>query len=209
MRSRKEAIEYGLSFPDTYTDTPFRDTNWQLVRYSGNKKAFLWIYERDGLINLNVKTAPEKAFFWRDIYKSVIPGYHQNKEHWNTIILDGSIPDKDIKLMIAESYDLVSDSPTKRIYEAVKRIPKGYVATYAQVAEAAGDRKMARAVGNALHKNPDPNDIPCHRVVNSKGEVAGEYAFGGAWKQAEILTSEGVFVEDGRVDLNKYGVQRI
>lgn len=72
-----------------------------------------------------------------------MPGYHQNKEHWNTIILDGSIPDNDVKTMIAESYDLISDSPSKRIYEAVKRIPKGCVATYAQVAEAAGDRKMA------------------------------------------------------------------
>ncbi len=72
-----------------------------------------------------------------------MPGYHQNKEHWNTIILDGSIPDNDVKTMIAESYDPISDSPSKRIYEAVKRIPKGCVATYAQVAEAAGDRKMA------------------------------------------------------------------
>ena len=116
-----------------------------------------------------------------------------------------SFPDEDVKRMIAESYDLVTDSPTKRIYEAVKRIPKGYVATYAQVAEMAGDRKMARAVGNALHKNPDPSTIPCHRVVNAKGELAGEYAFGGAWKQAEILKKEGVESENGKVDLKKYG----
>ena len=88
--------------------------------------------------------------------------------------------------------------------EAVKRIPKGCVATYAQVAEAAGDRKMARAVGNALHKNPDPSTIPCHRVVNAKGQLAGEYAFGGAWKQAEILMAEGVEVEDGKVDLERF-----
>ena len=119
-------------------------------------------------MNLNVKSDPDKAFFWRDIYKSVIPGYHQNKLYWNTVILDGSIPDNDIKAMIAESYDLISDSPTKRIYEAVKRIPYGHVATYAQIAEMAGDRKMARAVGNALHKNPDPDGIPCYRVVNAR-----------------------------------------
>ena len=62
--------------------------------------------------------------FGESTYASVIPGYHQNKEHWNTIILDGSIKEDDIKRMIAESYDLVTDSPTKRIYEAVKRIPK-------------------------------------------------------------------------------------
>ena len=152
MKTREEALKYGLSFPDTYQEAPFHDPNWQLVRYKYNKKAFLWTYEREGFINLNVKVDPETAFFWRKAYSSVIPGYHRNKEHWNTIILDGSIPDKDIKLMIAESYDLIADSPTKRIYDAVARIPKGCVATYAQVAEEAGDRKMARAVGNALHK---------------------------------------------------------
>ena len=206
MKTRDEVISFGLSFPDTYTDTPFRDTNWQLVREKTTKKAFLWTYERDGRININVKVDPEWRDFWRSTYESVIPAYHQNKEKWNTVILDGSIPDKDIKRMIAESYDLVTDSPTKRIYEAVKRIPKGHVATYAQVAEMAGDRKMARAVGNALHKNPDPSTIPCHRVVNAKGELAGEYAFGGAWKQAEILKKEGVESADGKVDLKKYGI---
>lgn len=204
MKTRDEVIEYGLSFPDTYRDAPFPDENWQLVRYKVNDKAFLWTYERKGYINLNVKVDPEKAFFWRDIYESVIPGYHQNKKHWNTIILDGTIPDKDIKLMIAESFDLISDCPAKRIYDAVRRIPMGKVATYGQIAEMAGDRKMARAVGNALHKNPDPAGIPCHRVVNAKGELAGEYAFGGAWKQAERLIEEGVAVEQGRVDLKVY-----
>ena len=129
MKTREEALKYGLSFPDTYRDSPFHDPNWQLVRYKVNKKAFLWTYEKDGYTNLNVKVDPEKAFFWREIYKSVIPGYHQNKDHWNTIILDDSIPDKDIRLMIAESYDLISDSPSKRIYEAVKKIPYGHVAT--------------------------------------------------------------------------------
>jgi O-6-methylguanine DNA methyltransferase len=204
MTTRKEALEYGLSFPDTYQDAPFHDDNWQLVRFKGNKKAFLWTYERDGFINLNVKVDPDRAFHWRYVYESVIPGYHQNKDHWNTIILDGSIPDEDVKAMIAESYDLISDSPTKRIYEAVKKIPLGCVATYAQVAAAAGDRKMARAVGNALHKNPDPMSIPCHRVVNAKGELAGEYAFGGKWRQADRLMEEGVEVVDGRVDLNRF-----
>ena len=204
MKTRKEALEYGLSFPDTYQDAPFHDDNWQLVRFKGNKKAFLWTYERDGFINLNVKVNPDRAFHWRYVYESVIPGYHQNKDHWNTIILDGSIPDEDVKAMIAESYDLISDSPTKRIYEAVKKIPLGCVATYAQVAAAAGDRKMARAVGNALHKNPDPMSIPCHRVVNAKGELAGEYAFGGKWRQADRLMEEGVEVIDGRVDLSRF-----
>ena len=205
MKTREEAIAYGLSFPDTYRDAPFRDPNWQLVRFRWNKKAFLWTYEKDGNICLNVKTDPEKAFFWRDVYASVLPGYHQNKDHWNTVILDGSIPEKDIRMMIAESYDLISDSPAKRIYEAVKKIPYGHVATYGQIAELAGDKKMARAVGNALHHNPDPDSIPCYRVVNAKGELAGEFAFGGLWKQGELLAEEGVEVVDGRVDLDRFG----
>ena len=204
MRTREEALAYGLSFPDTYRDAPFHDTNWQLVRFKGNKKAFLWTYEKDGYINLNVKVDPEKAFFWRDMYKSVIPGYHQNKDHWNSVILDGSIPDRDIERMIEESYELISDCPSKRIYEAVKRIPYGKVATYSQIAEMAGDKKMARAVGNALHKNPDPGSIPCFRVVNAKGELSGEFAFGGPNAQAKLLEAEGIKVVDGRVDLTKY-----
>jgi len=206
MTTRKEALEYGLSLADTYQDAPFSDLNWQLVRYKGNKKAFLWTYEKDGYINLNVKTDPDKAFFWRQAYKAVVPGYHQNKQHWNTIILDGSIPESDIKIMIAESYDLISDSPSKRIYEAVKKIPKGRVATYGQVAKMAGDKNMARAVGNALHKNPEPGTIPCHRVVNSKGELAGAFAFGGAGVQADLLAKEGVVVKEGKVDLKQFGI---
>lgn len=206
MKTREEALAYGLSFKDTYIEAPFHDENWQLVRVKSNKKAFLWTYERNGYINLNVKVSPEWRDFWRSAYASVVAGYHQNKEHWNTIILDGSIPDKDIKRMIAESYDLVSDSPTKRIYSAVKKIPRGCVATYGQIAEPAGDRKMARAVGNALHKNPDPENIPCYRVVNFKGELSGEFAFGGAGKQAELLEADGVEVINGKVDLKKYGM---
>ena len=207
MKTRQEALAYGLSFPDTYQEAPFHDPNWQLVRVKKLGKAFLWTYEKDGYINLNLKVDPQWRDLWRRTYKAVQPAYHQNKEHWITVILDGSIPDEDIKRMIAESYDLVTDSPTKRIYEAVKKIPKGKVATYADVAEMAGDRKMARAVGNALHKNPDPTTIPCHRVVNSKGELAGEYAFGGAWKQAQILEGEGVEITGGKVNLDKYRIK--
>ena len=206
MQTRKEAIEYGLSFPNTYMEAPFRDQNWQLVRVKGSKKAFLWVYEKDGFINLNVKADSEWRDFWREVYPSVIPGYHQNKDHWNTIILDGSIPEKEICRMITESYDLVTDSPTKRIYEAVKRIPKGHVATYGQVAAMAGNPKMSRAVGNALHKNPDPENIPCFRVVNSKGELSGAFAFGGAGEQERRLEEDGVEVRDGKVDLKRFGM---
>lgn len=207
MTTREEALAYGLSFPDTYQQAPFHDPNWQLVRVKGSKKAFLWTYERDGYINLNVKVDPEWRDFWRSAFDSVIPGWHQNKEHWNTIVLDGSIPDQDVKRMIAESYDLVTTSPSKRIYEAVKKIPAGKVATYGQIAELAGDKKMARAVGNALHKNPDPEHIPCFRVVNAKGELSGAFAFGRKNVQADRLTADGVTVVDGRVDMERFGIK--
>jgi len=204
MTTREEAIEYALTFAGSYKDAPFRDQNWILVRVRDGKKAFLWTYERNGYINLNVKIDPEWRDFWRNAYSSVIPGWHQNKDHWNTVILDGTIPDSDIKRMIAESYELVTDTPTKRIYEAVKRIPAGKVATYADVAEMAGDRRMARAVGNALHNNPDPEHIPCFRVVNAKGECSGSFAFGGEQEQERRLKAEGIELVNGRVDLDRY-----
>lgn len=207
MTTREEALAYGLTFPDTYQQAPFHDPNWQLVRVKGSKKVFLWTYERDGYINLNVKVDPEWRDFWRSAFDAVIPGWHQNKEHWNTIILDGSIPDQDVKRMIAESYDLVTTSPSKRIYEAVKKIPAGKVATYGQIAELAGDKKMARTVGNALHKNPDPEHIPCFRVVNAKGELSGAFTFGGKNVQADRLTADGVTVVDGRVDMERFGIK--
>ena len=207
MNSREEALEYGLSFPDTYVETPFHDTNWQLVRVKGSKKAFLWIYEKDGYINLNVKADREWRDYWRSAFRSVIAGYHQNKEHWNTIILDGSVPDDAIKTMIRESYEIITDNPTKRIYEAVKKIPKGSVATYGQIAELAGNKGMARAVGNALHNNPDPDNIPCYRVVNSKGELSGAFAFGGANRQENLLKADGIEVVNGNVDLKVYGIK--
>lgn len=107
MRERQEVLNYGMTFPDTYMDAPFHDTNWVLLRYKKNKRAFAWTYERNGYIWVNVKVDPEWRDFWRDAYPSVLPGYHQNKEHWNSIRLDDSIPDEEIKRMIAESYDLI------------------------------------------------------------------------------------------------------
>lgn len=207
MQTREEVLAFALSFPDTYQDAPFHDDNWQLVRVKGSRKAFIWTYERNGYMNLNVKVDPEWRDYWRDAFESVLPGWHQNREHWNTIILDGSVPDDAVREMIAESYRLVTDSPSKRIYEAVKKIPRGKVATYGQVAELAGDKKMARAVGNALHRNPDPEHIPCYRVVNAKGELAGAFAFGGANVQEQLLAADGILVVDNKVDLAKYGMK--
>ena len=100
----------------------------------------------------------------------------------------------------------MSDGVFARIYEVVCAIPKGRVATYGQVATLAGNPRWARVVGYALHVNPKPGIIPCHRVVNRKGETSPAFAFGGEDRQRQLLEAEGVeFMEDGRVDLARFG----
>ena len=90
-----------------------------------------------------------------------------------------------------------------KVYEFVRHIPKGKVATYGQIALYLGNRNFARVVGNILHGNPDPEHIPCHRVVNAQGELAQSYAFGGIDAQRRLLESEGVvFKNDQVVDLS-------
>lgn len=79
MKTREEALQYGLTFEDAYVDTPFKDTNWQLVRVRPSKKAFLWTYEMNGIMHLNVKVDPDKAYFWRKEFASVQPGYHRRQ----------------------------------------------------------------------------------------------------------------------------------
>ncbi len=93
------------------------------------------------------------------------------------------------------------------IYEAVKQIPEGSVATYGQVAEAVGNRRLSRVVGYALHVNPQPGVIPCHRVVKKDGEVSSAFAFGGINRQVELLQAEGVaFTDETHVDMTRFRV---
>jgi len=92
----------------------------------------------------------------------------------------------------------------EKIYDVVKRIPYGKVATYGQVALYAGNPRLARVVGYALHVNPEPDVIPCYRVVNREGRVAPAFAFGGEDVQKMLLMSEGVEFRDGLVIMEKY-----
>ncbi|MBP3703115.1 MAG: MGMT family protein [Lachnospiraceae bacterium] len=92
----------------------------------------------------------------------------------------------------------------EKIYDVVKKIPKGNVATYGQVAALAGNRRWARVVGYALHVNPDTKTIPCHRVVTKEGKVSSAFAFGGANRQIELLEAEGVRFQDGHVIMEEY-----
>ena len=92
----------------------------------------------------------------------------------------------------------------EKIYEVVRQIPKGCVATYGQVAALAGNKRWARVVGYALHVNPDPEGIPCYRVVNREGRLAEAFAFGGENRQKALLEAEGIAVSGSRVDLARF-----
>lgn len=106
MNKREEVIEFCLTLNEAYEDKPFRDPNWTVIRHRANRKVFAWIFEREGHIWINVKCDPQWRDFWRDAFASVLPAYHLNKEHWNSVILDGSVPEDDLKRMIEESYEL-------------------------------------------------------------------------------------------------------
>ena len=106
MRTRREAVQYSLAFSDVYEDYPFHDSNWTCMRIRANRRIFAWIFEREGHVWIKVKCDPEWRDFWRETYESVIPAYHMNKKYWNSVILDGSVPEQEIRRMIAESYDL-------------------------------------------------------------------------------------------------------
>ena len=90
----------------------------------------------------------------------------------------------------------------EKIYEQVKKIPRGKVATYGQIALMAGNPRWSQVVGYALHSNPEPGTIPCHRVVNKEGKLAKAFAFGGENVQRDMLKNEGViFLDEDTVDL--------
>lgn len=113
MKSRAEVINYCLTFSETFEDYPFHDNNWTCMRIRSTNRIFAWIYEREEHIWVNVKCDPQWRDVWRQAFDAVVPAYHMNKKYWNSLILDGSIPEKDIKRMIAESYDLCAKKEKK------------------------------------------------------------------------------------------------
>ena len=93
----------------------------------------------------------------------------------------------------------------ERIYEVVRAIPRGTVASYGQVARLAGNPRWARVVGYALHVNPDPEETPCYRVVTKDGRTSPAFAFGASDIQRAMLEADGVeFLPDGRVDMARF-----
>lgn len=139
--------------------------------------------------------------------KRVYSGYHMNKKSWITIILDDNPNIDNLLKLIDNSYDLSIgkiDKLSKKVYEYLTTIPEGKVVTYGQVATHLGNKGLARIVGTILHNNPDGDKYPCYKVLNSKGELADEFVFGGKEAQKERLEKDGIKVIDFKVDLKKY-----
>jgi predicted DNA-binding protein (MmcQ/YjbR family) len=116
--TRRELIGYCLTFPDAYEDYPFDNIvdsgAWTVMRHSANKKSFALIYERGGKLCVNLKCEPLEADFLRQAFANVTPGYHMNKVHWNTVSLDGDVPEEEFRRMIGMSYDLIKPNVRKR-----------------------------------------------------------------------------------------------
>ena len=104
MTTREAFIEMALSFGDAYTDTPFHDDNWVLVRHRHNKKTYAFTFERQGKVWVNLKLPRDWGALFREVYPAVQPAYHMNKEHWSSVVLDGSIPEEELVRMTEMSF---------------------------------------------------------------------------------------------------------
>ena len=111
LAARQELIDFCLALPATYEDYPFDDIAdagvWTVMRHRANKKTFALIYERNGKLCVNLKCEPLEAVLLRQAFEGVAPGYHMNKEHWNTVTLGGDVPEEVLLRMVEQSYDLI------------------------------------------------------------------------------------------------------
>ncbi|MBC8547389.1 MmcQ/YjbR family DNA-binding protein [Clostridiaceae bacterium NSJ-31] len=117
--TRRELIEYCMSKPGAYEDYPFDKlndgTSWTVMRHSGNRKTFALIFERQGGLWINLKCEPMLAELLRSAYQSVLPGYHMNKAHWNSVIVGGDLPEERLLEMIDHSFELTKPKAPRRI----------------------------------------------------------------------------------------------
>ena len=114
MTSRQEAVDACLTLPGAYEAYPFDDPNWTVMRHGSNHKVFAMIFERQGRMWINVKAEPMAVLLWQQIFPAVVPAYHMNKEHWVSIILDGSMQDGEIMRLVEDSYRLTRPKDKKR-----------------------------------------------------------------------------------------------
>ena len=95
-----------LNLKNTYEDYPF-DEEWTVIRHKGSKKCFAFIFEKEGL-KINLKCEPMQAAFLRRQYSCITPAYHMNKEHWISVLADGSVPLSELAPLLDLSYQLAS-----------------------------------------------------------------------------------------------------
>ena len=122
----EETRSYLLSQPEAWEDFPF-GINVAVMKIG--KKMFATLAQSGDQASMNLKCDPDEALSLRDIFPAVTPGYHMNKRHWNTIVLDGSIPAGEIERMIDSSYTLVVRSLPKADRQALE-IRHGKAALY-------------------------------------------------------------------------------
>ncbi len=114
--NREDIIKYSLSLPNTYKDYPFPDDNTSItMKHLENNKWFALIMNVKGKVYLNVKTIPDYSELLRSSYDYIIPAYHMNKEHWNTIIIDDRVDSSLVEELIEQSYELTKNNMKKRI----------------------------------------------------------------------------------------------
>lgn len=123
MLTEQRLVEYALTFPDVYRDMPFHDDTVYL-RCRGNKKGFCMLLHRAGRLYVNLKCSPQEAEFYRRVYRDVIPGWHMNKTHWNTVFLNGDVPEEEVLRMLRSAHALVAPRRRKREGEAAKSCQK-------------------------------------------------------------------------------------
>ena len=114
--NEKQLKQYLLSKPEAFEDHPF---GFDTHVYKVCDKMFALFYCEGKHIHINLKCEPNEAIQLRDVFKSVKPGYHMNKTHWNTVVLDGDVPDSELKRMIDNSYSLVVRGLKKSLREGL------------------------------------------------------------------------------------------
>ena len=119
MLTKRELIDYCLTYPDAYEDYPFDEDSaaadaWTVMRHRGNQKSFALIYERGGALRVNLKCEPMYADLLRGVYPGVTPAYHMNKVHWNTVTPASGIPEEELFAWIRQSYELTKTKPKNK-----------------------------------------------------------------------------------------------
>lgn len=111
--NRKDLISHCLSYTGAVEDYPFEDMNSTVLRHGKSKKWFALIFEKDGNLCVNLKCEPMEADFLRQAFTCVIPAWHMNKVHWNTVILNGDVPEDEVFEMIRKSFNLTRPRSNK------------------------------------------------------------------------------------------------